>query len=96
MSGFSVDDRVLEVLGDEQITSLAASTALTVPSGARYAWMQADVQNIRIRLTGADPTTSVGMLLNKDSDGFWCTSKLSLVRVIEATAGAVLNVTYLR
>lgn len=97
MSGFSVDDRVLVPLGDAQMTAISAAVGLaSIPTGARYAWLQAETQNVRARFAGGDPTASVGMLISKDGDGIWCTSNLNLVLVIQAVAGAILNITYYR
>jgi hypothetical protein len=80
-------------LGYQQITSLSASTALTVPSGATLALIVPETQNVRWRDDGTDPTSSVGMplvagaSLSYDGD-------LSRVRFIEVTASAKLNISY--
>lgn len=92
--GVTVEDRILKPLGYERITSLSAAAALTVPAGARYAWVQAETQNVRWRDDGTNPTSTQGMLLSKDSDGFWYTSHLAAVRFIEVSPSAVLNVSY--
>ena len=80
-------------LGYQQITSLSASTALTVPSGATLALIVPETQNVRWRDDGTAPTSSVGMpifvgaSLSYDGD-------LNRIRFIQQTASATLNVSY--
>ena len=80
-------------LGYQQITSLSASTALTVPVGATMALIVAETQAVRWRDDGTAPTASVGMplavgtSLSYDGD-------LRAIRFIQQTASAVLNVSY--
>ena len=50
-------------LGYQQITSLTASTALTVPAGATLAVIVPESQSVRWRDDGVAPTASVGMPL---------------------------------
>jgi hypothetical protein len=80
-------------LGYQQITSLSASTALTVPSGTTLALIVPETQNVRWRDDGVAPTASVGMpifvgaSLSYDGD-------LNKIRFIEETASAKLNISY--
>lgn len=80
-------------LGYQQITSLSASTALTVPSGATLAVIIPESQAVRWRDDGTAPTGSVGMplaiatTLSYDGD-------LSRIRFIEQAPSAKLNVSY--
>lgn len=80
-------------LGYQQITSLSASTALTVPTGATMALIVADTQGVRWRDDGTAPTASVGMplavgvSLSYDGD-------LKAIRFIQQAASATLNVSY--
>lgn len=80
-------------LGYQQITSLSAATALTVPTGATMALIAPETQAVRWRDDGTNPTASVGMpvavgeSLNYDGD-------LSRIRFIEQTASAKLNISY--
>jgi len=80
-------------LGYQQITSLSASAALTVPTGATLALIVAETQAVRWRDDGTAPTASVGMplatgvSLSYDGD-------LTAVRFIQQTASATLNVSY--
>ena len=85
----------LTALGFEQITALSSSAALTVPSGATVAVVQADVADVRWRPDGATnaPTASVGMLLPSGAERVF-DGGLAPVRFIQVTAGAVINVSY--
>ena len=80
-------------LGYQQITSLSASAALTVPSGATLALIVPETQNVRWRDDGTAPTASVGMpifvgaSLSYDGD-------LNRIRFIQQAASATLNVSY--
>jgi hypothetical protein len=80
-------------LGYQQITSLSASTALTVPSGATLALIVPETQNVRWRDDGTAPTASIGMpifvgaSLSYDGD-------LKNIRFIQQDASATLNVSY--
>ena len=80
-------------LGYQQITSLSASTALTVPTGATMALIVADTQAVRWRDDGTAPTASVGMplaigvSLSYDGD-------LKAIRFIQQASSATLNVSY--
>lgn len=80
-------------LGYQQITSLSAATALTVPAGATMALIAPLTQGVRWRDDGTNPTASVGMpvaagsYLNYDGD-------LKQIRFIQQTASAELNVSY--
>ncbi len=80
-------------LGYQQITSLSASTALTVPVGATMALIVPETQAVRWRDDGTAPTATVGMplaigvSLSYDGD-------LKAVRFIEQAASAKLNVAY--
>lgn len=88
-------------LGYQQITSLSASTGLTVPQvdlnglacKPSIAIITAETQGVRWRDDDVAPTASVGMPLASGAtlqyDG-----DLTKIRFIEQTASAKLNVTY--
>lgn len=80
-------------LGYQQITSLSAATALTVPAGARFALIRPETQGIRWRDDGTNPTSTVGMPVDAGDTVFF-TGKLSVVKVIETAVSAKLNVSY--
>lgn len=80
-------------LGYQQITSLAASTALTVPAGCTRAVVVATAQAVRWRDDGTAPTATIGMPLAVNVQQEF-TGGLSAIRFIEQTASAVLNISY--
>lgn len=86
-------DQTLTPKGYEQIASLAAAAALTVPAGAVYAMIEAETNDVRWRDDGTNPTATVGMKLLADSTIFY-TGDLAAIRFIETTATAKLNVAY--
>ena len=92
-------DGLLTALGYEQFSTatLAASTALNVPATARYAWIQAEGEDLRMRADGVAPTSAVGMLISVNSDGWWANlSDLSGIRLIRTASGAIANVHYFK
>lgn len=80
-------------LGYQQLTSLSASTALTVPAGAIEAFIICTGQTVLWRDDGVAPTASVGMPLTVNV-GFPYTGNLSALRLIQSTASATCNVSY--
>lgn len=80
-------------IGFQQLTSIAASTALTVPKGAQGCYLQAEAQNVRLRDDGTAPTASVGMILVTNQI-FEYTGDPSKIRVIQVAASGILNVIY--
>lgn len=91
-----VVDGTLEPLGYQQVTVLNSAAALTVPTNARVALIQAEAQAVRWRDDGTNPTASVGMRMTTTDPGLWYIGDLAAVRFIEETAGAKLNVSYYR
>lgn len=77
--------------GYARITSLAASTALTVPAGSRAALIIPEGQAVRWRDDGVAPTAAIGMPLYV-GQGFRFTGNLSNIRFIEQVAGATLHI----
>jgi len=81
-------------VGFVQMTSLSSATGLSsIPSGAQYALINAEDQNVRWRDDGTNPTASVGMVLEA-GDTMLYDMPLSALKVIEETASAKLNVSY--
>lgn len=80
-------------LGYQQITSLGAATALTVPTGATTAVITAEAQAVRYRDDATDPTSSVGMPVAVGVTLTY-TGPLANIKFIEQTSGAKLNVSY--
>jgi hypothetical protein len=79
--------------GYQQLTSLSSATALTVPSGAKVALIQAEAQSIRWRDDGTNPTTTVGMILSA-GESLYFTGSLATFKAIEVTASAKINISY--
>jgi hypothetical protein len=90
-----VVDGNLTPLGYEKITGLSAVKALTVPTGARVALLQAEGQNVRWRDDGVNPTATDGMLLKTTADR-WYTGDLAALRLVETAASATVMVSYYR
>lgn len=97
-SGVAVDPSLpgsnLSPLGDQQLTSLASSTALTVPAGATFATVSVTGQTVRWRTSGV-PTASLGNTLAVgQSVEISGAASLAAIRFIEEAASAVLDVSY--
>jgi len=92
MSKKVIDGNVVPV-GYQQITSLVASTALTIATDGEIALIQAEDQDVRWRDDGVAPTSSVGTILGAGLD-IWYTGDLSALLFIETTASAKLNISY--
>lgn len=82
-------------LGYQQITSLSAAAALTVPTGATSAVIVAEAQAVRYRDDGTAPTSSVGIPMAVGAV-LQYTGRLSAIKFIEQTSGAKLNISYYR
>lgn len=88
-------DGQLEPISYQQITGLSTPKALSVPSRANYALIQAFNGPVRWLDTGSEPTDSIGMRLSSGRD-LWYTGDLGKLRFVEESAGAELNITYYR
>lgn len=82
-------------VGYQQLTPTSAA-ALTVPTGATFALLTAEVQAIRCRDDGTNPTTSVGFLIPVGIAPFQYSGSLSLLSCINAVAGGKLNILFYR
>lgn len=81
-------------LGYQQLTSITAATALTVPTGATRAMLVAEAQAVRWRDDGSAPTGSVGMILKTTDAPLEYNGDLAALQFIASTTGAILNVAY--
>jgi len=79
----------------EQLTSLSSAAGLTAGtySGATYATIQAEGEDVRWRDDGTNPTTSVGLTLYEGQTMNYF-GDLSAIKFIEEAATAKLNVAY--
>jgi hypothetical protein len=88
-------------LGYQQITSLSASTGLTIPSTSPMglaimpvlAVIIAENAAVRWRDDGVAPTAGIGMPLSAGTT-FLYDGDLNRIRFIQQTAGAVINISY--
>ena len=86
-------DPVMTAYGYQQITDLSSAVGLTVPTGARVAWIQAEGDNLRWRDDGVSPTTTAGMYL-ADGDFIWYNGPLEDLEFVEISGSGKLNVSY--
>ena len=92
---------IFNSIGYEQLTSITSATGITSSlyqnadgvQRARRVLLQAETQDVRWRDDGTDPTASVGMILTAGGAPILYEGELDKIRFIQATAGAVLNVT---
>lgn len=84
----------MKALGYQQITSLSAATALTVPAGTALAICTPETQAVRWRDDGANPTPSVGYPLPVGAELRFDAAQVASVKFIEQVASAKLNVCY--
>lgn len=84
-------------IGHQQLTP-SVVTALTVPLGAKFAYLQAEGSDIRWLDNGAggtDPSATLGMLLIAGQSPFPYPGDLDDIRFIDdALTSGTLNVTY--
>jgi hypothetical protein len=86
--------RLSKYLDYEQVTDLSAAVGLTVPAGTIYALVTPEVQAIRWRAGGVNPTATVGYPLAAGNELEIDAADLASVKFIEQSAGAKLNVVY--
>ena len=94
-TALNVDAKDLTDLGNEQVDlSTGEVHTLTVPSGARIAYIEAEGQTARWCNNAATPSASVGIRLLKDNC-LWYQGELAKFKAIaETNIGAKLNVAY--
>jgi len=83
-------DTPLSPMGYQRLTP-TSSTALTVPSGAKYAMFNVETASVYMKddTTAASATSGIAITTGTN---YWYTGKLSMVRVFSATG--ILNVLY--
>lgn len=89
-AGFQAD----EPLGYQQITSLSAATALTIPSGTSFCIVTPETQAVRWRDDGTNPTATVGYPLDAGVELVYTGAQLARLKFIEQAASAKLNICY--
>lgn len=81
--------------GYEKVTGLSSAKALTVPTGARVARIQAETQSVRYRDDGTNPTGTDGMEIAAGEAGtILYDGSLANIRLIETAASATVHVLY--
>jgi len=90
-----MNNRNLNPLGHQQITSLSSAVGFTsIPAGTELAVVQAETQNVRFRDDGTNPTASVGIILVANTVYELTPASFAACKFIEVTASAKLNVAF--
>ena len=85
-------DPFVPVGSHTQDTTIDTATTISPPAGATKLLIQAYAQNIRYRLDGTDPTTTVGFRLQvADGPTTISVASSATVIIISETAGAVAD-----
>ncbi len=82
------------IKGFEQIDASSGVKTLTVPTGANKAIVQAETANVRLRLDGTNPTSSVGEILVANATRELKDDELAAARFIAVTGSPKINVHY--
>lgn len=84
-------------LGYQQLTSssLTASTALVVPTGATFCLIEAEAQAVRYRDDGITVSATVGQPITVGTTLMYA-GNLAALRFIQTTASAIVNVSCYR
>jgi hypothetical protein len=98
----SVRDAPLKELGYARYTTTTPAFALTatpaegvaLPAGTKAVALQAETADIRYRPDATNPTTTVGHLIKAGDAPFLLTARVQQLRFIQASAGAILHVTF--
>ena len=83
---------VFTPMGHQKI-SPTASTALTVPAGARFAMLGASVQAVRYTDDGTVPTLVLGVAIGV-THPIWYAGDLTALLFFNDVAGGILDVLY--
>ncbi len=79
--------------GHQQVTSLSAFKVLTVPDGTSFALIKPKTQGVWITADGTTPSVTNGFPLTAGSTIKY-TADLKLLKIIEQTASATVDVWY--
>lgn len=82
------------IKGFEQIDASSGVKTLTVPAGANKAIVQAETANVRLRLDGTNPTSSVGEILVANATRELHGDELTAAKFIAASGAPKINVHY--
>ena len=82
-------------LGRQKISPDASTAvALTVPAGATRCIVTVETANVRIRDDGTAPTSSAGMIIQKDSQPWSYEGDLSTLKFISTSGTAAVEILY--
>lgn len=86
------------VTGFHQLAAGDMASAVSCPGVGSVLLLQAEAQSVRYRLDGVDPTSTIGHLLLANTSIMINMGKAGStpIKVIQAAAGAILNVTSFR
>lgn len=79
--------------GYQQLGAVAA-TGLTVPPGTSFAIITVEGQPVRWRDDGVNPTATVGYPLAVGQELRYTAAQLSVIKFIQQSATATINVSY--
>ena len=79
--------------GYQALAVSSTAVSLTIPAGARIAYLYVESNTVRWRDDGTNPTASVGTPLKADADLLY-DSDLTKLRFIRASADAVVHVSF--
>jgi hypothetical protein len=88
-----MNDRKYTPMGHQALVP-TTSTSLTVPKGAKFAFITSEVQACRMTDDGTTPTLAIGLPLKVTDPPFWYSGDLHAVRLFNAVGGALVTVLY--
>lgn len=94
MASASIAYKQLSGLSSAKTLANATGAGGAIPTHATEALIQAESQDVRWTDDGTTPTASTGMLLTAGDSLYYDRGPLSGLKFIEASASALLNVTY--
>lgn len=82
------------IKGYQQIDAATGVKTLTVPGGANKAIVQAETANLRLRLDGTDPTSSIGEIIVANATRELHGDELTAAKFIAVSGSPKINVHY--
>jgi hypothetical protein len=80
-------------LGYQRLAALGTAQSLTVPTGALWAIIRVEAEDVRWRDDGTAPSSTIGMPLAAGETMVY-RAALAAIQFIQQTSGAILNVVY--
>lgn len=89
------DGPVYKPLGRQKISpDSSTAVGLSVPAGACRCLIAVETQNVRVRDDGTDPTSSTGLIIQKDSQPMPYEGDLSKIKFIAVASTAAVEILY--